>query len=77
MSATRVRMVSTREIAGKRIKGIRYQAIPNGATAGGVLHSDVTIDLEDGSFLYFRTEEAVDGGDYGTWVGYVPARRQP
>jgi hypothetical protein len=61
------RMVSTREIAGKRIERIEYTS--RRERDGRLLHLDVSLHLEDGSLLYFVTEEAFDGDTYGTFVG--------
>jgi hypothetical protein len=62
------RMVSTREIAGHAIKAIRYDTWPGAASGGGALHTNVVIELDDGSRLLIMAEESANGGDYGTFV---------
>jgi hypothetical protein len=71
----KLRMVSAREIVGKRITGFTYQTFPQGANGGGVLHIDVTLTLDDGSFLYFITEESDGGDEYGMFVGRSMPRK--
>jgi hypothetical protein len=66
-------MVSARDIRGRTIVGIRYTTWPNGRSSGGPLHTEVRIDLDDGSALLFDTEESRDGGTYGTFVYRVNA----
>ena len=61
------RMVSAREIVGKRI--VRFTYDVDLVKDRGTIHSNVQIHLDDGSFLYFRTEETDD--EYGTYVGRV------
>ena len=63
-----IRMVSTREIAGKRIASIHYDTTPRAMSGGGPLHSGVFIRLDDGSILNFMTEESANGDDYGLFV---------
>lgn len=62
------RMVSAREIVGRRITGFRYDAHPGAQASGGTLHTGVCIDLDDGSYLLFDTEESENGDAYGTFV---------
>ena len=63
------RMVSAREIAGKRIVGFEPGAYPAGEGAFRTVMHQPRIHLDDGSFLYFVTEEEPDGGDYGVFIG--------
>lgn len=68
------RMVSSREIIGKRIVAFRSRAAKQGATpeTRRVMH-DPEIVLDDGSVLVFAAEEHPDGDFYGVWIG----RRKP
>jgi hypothetical protein len=69
------RMVSARQLAGRRIVGFR----PNPFDAEDTPHSrwahDPTILLDDGSALYFVVEET-EFGEYGVFVGKTKAKRK-
>lgn len=62
-----MRMVSAREIVGKRITGFTYDSTPGAGSSGSTLHTNVVMRLDDGTFLTFSTEESE--GDYGLFVG--------
>ena len=60
-------MVSTREIAGKRIIDLTYTPVRR--SDGRPNHLDVTMHLDDGSYLYFIAEETEEGDEYGVFIG--------
>ena len=64
-------MVSARRLVGRTIVAFYPCPFPDGR--GGVAH-EPTIWLDDGSRLYFITEET-DVGDYGTYIGKTPAQQ--
>lgn len=66
------RMVSAREIVGKRITAFHPRAQ---AVKGRTMHQP-RVELDDGSFLYFVTEEHPEGNWYGTFIGRVPPEQQ-
>ncbi len=61
------RMVSAREIVGKRIVAFAPNTTPGLSNTGGPAHNPRII-LDDGSVLVFITEELRDGADYGTLI---------
>jgi len=72
------RMVSAREIVGRTIVAFRPNASPDGQkTLSGqcsVVHYP-EIELDDGSVLYFVTEELESASDYGVFIGRQKRRR--
>ncbi len=66
-------MVSARDIVGKRITGFNPNPVPFPTRQGHVIHRP-TIELDDGSWLYFVVEET-DLTEYGVVVGRQVRRR--
>ena len=62
-------MVSAREIVGKRIIAFNPGSYASRGERGNTTIHEPTITLEDGSFLYFVTEENHNGESYGVFVG--------
>lgn len=70
------RMVSAREIVGKKIVRFDPGLAGISSNSGRPLHSEPRIYLDDGSFLYFMTEEPGEEGDmYGTFIGRGGVKR--
>jgi hypothetical protein len=67
------RMVSAREIVGKRIVAFRPNSYLAGEGEMKTTMHEPSIVLDDGSVLFFMTEEHPDGADYGVYVGrHIP-----
>ena len=60
-----LRMVSARQLIGRKIVG--FTPGPTNGGLRGVFHTP-RIYLDDGTFLYFVTEET-DVAEYGTFIG--------
>jgi hypothetical protein len=73
---TAPRMVSARELIGRRIVGFEPDAHPGEGSGGFTAHLSPSIRLDDGSVLTFMAEELENGDGYGIWIGRViPPRR--
>jgi len=69
------RMVSKRELIGRKIVDFDprpFDADPRIKRNKRTAH-DPIITLDDGSRLYFVTEET-EVGDYGVWIGRIKAK---
>lgn len=73
-----MRMVAAREIVGRRIVAFRPNPSADGKIGMGgraaIVHYP-EIELDDGSVLYFVTEEVDEGADYGTFIGRRPKEK--
>jgi hypothetical protein len=62
------RMVSAREIVGKRIVSFDPGSVSDELSSGGTAHHP-TIWLDDGSRLWFLAEELKHADGYGIFIG--------